>query len=168
MIITGVGDLIGRPKTLLASAVLIPISIGIIYYTSGSESLGWAISFSPYFFLALSLIIIRIRFQSTLDLLVIGWSSLLLTNIAIPINLMTPAYIEVFAIFSKIVIFLGMTYPRFSFMFEELQSYLIGGKPVSYIENHNHTVLLIDARALIKLITLCFPPMRTRLNTIRF
>jgi len=147
LIITGVGDLIGKPKLVLISAILIPLSTVMVYFTSGPESLGWAFSLSPYFFLAFGLLTIRIKFQASLDLLVIGWFSLLLTNIAIPLELMTPVYIEVYAIFSKIIIFLGMTSPRFSFMYDELASYLIGGIPETYIEETFQTFMLINSQS---------------------
>ena len=46
LIITGVGDLIGKTKWVLTSAILIPLSTMLVYFTSGPEALGWAFSHS--------------------------------------------------------------------------------------------------------------------------
>ncbi len=150
LIITGVGDLIGRAKLLLVSSLLMPVLVAIIYFTSGPQSLGWAISLAPYLFMGVSLFVIRTKYSTSLDLLVIGWISLLLTNIATPLELMTPVYIEVFAIFSKCIILIGMIYPRFSFLVDELTSFLMGGIPATYLDTSLQTFIMINGQGSSK------------------
>lgn len=150
LIITGVGELIGRARLLLISSLSMPILILIIYFTSGPESIGWAISLAPYLFMSVSLLIIRSRFSTSLDLLVIGWTSLLLTNIATPLELMTPVYVEMFAIFSKVIILIGMTYPRFSYLVDDLASFLISGIPATYLENSLQSFMMLNAQSSVK------------------
>ncbi|MCW4012355.1 MAG: hypothetical protein NWF07_05100 [Candidatus Bathyarchaeota archaeon] len=150
LIITGVGVLIDRANLLLISSLSMPILILIIYFTSSPESLGWVISLAPYLFMAVSLLIIRSKYSASLDLLVVGWASLLLTNIATPLELMTPVYVEVYAIFSKMIILIGMTSPQFSYLVDDLRNFLISGIPTTYLEDNLQTFTMLNAEGSVK------------------
>lgn len=134
-ILAGIGELVNRTKEMVLSTLILPIAILILHFTSGSEALGWGLSILPYLMLSASLLLIRINYPSTLDLLTLGWINLLLVNIAYAMNMMDSTYVDVMAIFGKIVIYRGMTDPSFSLLADDLKRYLISGYPEVYSDS---------------------------------
>lgn len=132
LIITGIGDLIDKARVTLLSSMILPLLIAILYFTTRPWGIGWMISLSPYLFVSASLFIIRKKYSASLDLLIVGWLTLLLANMGYALNLMDMVFIEIFALFGKAVIFVGMTYPRFSFLADDLKRFLMSGLPEVY------------------------------------
>jgi hypothetical protein len=144
LIITGNGSLMGMAKVWLASSVsifLIPVTV---YLLSGPESVGWVASLTPYFLTSLSMFFIRRRYHVSLDLFIMGWLTLLLVNLAMPLSLIRSEYIEVLAIFAKTIIFVGMVSPRFSFLEDDVRRFLISGLPKEYPSEENGRFFLIN------------------------
>ena len=127
IIITGIGDLINKAKRAFTATLILPLLISILYFTTKPVEIGWAISLSPYLFVSAFLLHIRAKYSAPVDLLVVGWLVLTLANIAVPINLMNRTYVEIWAIFSKAIIFFGMAYPRFTFLADDIPETATGG-----------------------------------------
>ena len=134
-ILAGIGELINRTKEMVISTLILPMAMIVLTLTSGPEALGWGIMILPYLLISVSLLMIRINYPSSLDLLILGWINLLLVNVAYALNLMDSTYVDIMAIFGKIVIYRGMTDPRFSLLVDDLKRYLISGYPTVYSES---------------------------------
>lgn len=146
-IITGIGDLVGKARDFLLSVMVLPLSIFFLYIVSGPENIGRAISLSPYIFISVSLLYIKKRYSVPIELLVLGWMILLLGNIAYPMNMMDAAYVEILAIFGKLVIYTGMTYPRFYFLVDDLKWFLISGLPKIYPDETLGSFTLLNSNS---------------------
>lgn len=131
-ILAGIGELINKTKAMVLSTLILPVAMVILHFALGPESLGWGVSIFPYLMISVSLLLIRLSYSSTLDMLIIGWINLLLVNVAYALNLMDSTFVDIMAIFGKIVIYRGMTNPQFSFLVDDLKRYLISGYPAVY------------------------------------
>ncbi|MCX6648396.1 MAG: hypothetical protein NTV61_03290 [Candidatus Bathyarchaeota archaeon] len=143
LILVGIGRLINRVKTMLILSASIPIAIIIVSITSVPDTFGWLISIIPYLLVGIGLLIIKNRHPVDLDLLIVGWMILLFVNLALAFNWMNAGYVEVMAIFAKIVIFYGMTTPHFSFLVDDLKRFLIIGMPTNYSNGHKYDSCLL-------------------------
>ena len=142
-IIIGIGELLGRPKTAFAYSLLlliIPIMINILPSGTG---LMWTISLSPYALISLSLIFIKRKYGESLDLFIVGWVLLFIINIAMPLDMMNPIYIDLVAILAKLIIFHGMMSPRFSILADNMKQFLLTGLPEVYPSDINEHIILI-------------------------
>ena len=146
LIITGIGDLVNKARTMLLSALIIPIVIAaVVYFTTQPYVLGRAVSISPFLFISISLFFIRRRYSASLDLFVVGWAILLLVNVGLALGLISAVFVEVFAMFGKIVILVGMTYPKFSFLVDDFRRFLMSGVPEAYPENSRDRLILVNS-----------------------
>ena len=132
LILAGIGRLINGVKKMLMLSASIPVAMIIISITSGSEVYGWLISIIPYLLVGIGLLIIKNIHPVDLDLLIVGWMILLFVNLALAFNWMIASYVEIMAIFAKLVIYYGMTTPHFSFLVDDLKRFLIMGMPTNY------------------------------------
>ena len=144
LIITGIGDLVNKARTMLLAAMIIPLVIVVLYFTTQPYVLGRAVSLSPFLFISISLFFIRRRYSVPLDLFVVGWAILLLVNVGLALGLISAVFVEVFAMFGKVVIFLGMTYPKFSFLVDDFRRFLISGVPEAYSENSRDRLIFVN------------------------
>jgi len=144
-IITGIGDLINKTKIMLLTALLLPLIEAVVYFVFGPDvARGWTISIIPYLIINVNLLIIRRKYSNMLDLLIVGWLTLLLVNIAYALNLMSEMYVEVMAIFGKLTIYVGMTNPKFSFIVDDLKRFLLSGIPETYPEDSHENFTIIN------------------------
>jgi hypothetical protein len=144
LIITGNGHLIGQTKTWLASSTAIIIIPIAVYLLSGPASLGWAATLSPYILTSISLIFIKRRSPVSLDVFISGWLALFIVNLTVPLNLLSPMYVETLAIIAKIVIFIGMISPKFSLLEDDVKRFLISGLPQEYLGEERGRVTLVN------------------------
>jgi hypothetical protein len=142
-IIVGIGDLVERPRVALLSLLLLPLVPFTTYILSGPVLVGWSISLSPYILICIGLIFIKRKFPASLDLFIIGWIFLFLINLAHPLNMIAPIYIDILAIIGKIIIYKGMTNPRFSFLADDMKRYLISGVAEKYPQRISEHILLV-------------------------
>lgn len=145
LIITGIGDLIHRAKTMLLASLSIPILIVVLYYTTQPHLLGLLIASLPWIFTCISLLIIRVRYSSSLDLFVVGWAILTFTNIGALFEVVDLAYVEMMAIFGKVVILFGVLYPKFTFLADDLRRFLIAGVPQQYSDHPEDKFVLCSS-----------------------
>ncbi|MBN1683450.1 hypothetical protein JW865_07860 [Candidatus Bathyarchaeota archaeon] len=144
-IIVGIGDLTNRIKLMLCTSMSIPLFLSYLFFTSKPYEIGRAISLIPFIFISISLLLIRKNYTSSLDLLTIGWIILTIDNIGLALELISEIFVEVFAVLGKIIIFLGMTYPRFSLLVDDFKRFLISGLPNNYTENNLKHVILVNS-----------------------
>jgi len=147
LIITGIGDLIRRARTMLLASLCIPVIIVVLYYTTQQYLLGLLIASLPWIFTCVSLLIIRARYSSSLDLFVVGWAILTFTNVGTLFGVMDLTYVEIMAIFGKVVILFGVLYPRFTFLFDDLRRFLIAGVPQRYSNQLKDTFVLFNSES---------------------
>jgi len=146
-IITGIGDLIYRARTMLLASLSIPLIIVVLYYTTQPYLLGLLVASIPWIFTCISLLIIRVRYSSSLDLFVVGWAILSFSNIGSLFGVMEMFYVEVMAIFGKVVILFGVLYPRFTFLADDLRRFLIAGVPQQYSDQRGETFVLFNSKS---------------------
>jgi hypothetical protein len=147
LIITGIGDLIRRARTMLLASLIIPLIIVVLYYTTQSYLLGLLIASLPWIFTCVSLLIIRVKYSSSLDLFVVGWAILTFSNIGTLFGVVELTYVEIMAIFGKIVILFGVLYPRFTFLADDLRRFLIAGVPQQYSDQLGDTFVLFNSKS---------------------
>ena len=143
-IIVGIGDLVERTRVALLSLLLLPLPPFVTYILSGPVLIGWSISLSPYILICIGLVFIKRKFPASLDLFIIGWIFLFLINLAQPLNMIAPAYIDILAIIGKIIMYKGMTNPRFSFLADDMKRYLLSGTAEKYPQSISEHVLLVN------------------------
>lgn len=146
--IGGIADLVNR-ISLLYVVFILPIALLVLLVSPYPEvmlveQIGWVIGILPFLIIFISFLLIQVNFASSIDLLLVGWGLLLLTNIALALNAMEAYFVDVMAIFAKIVIFVGMIKPSFSLLVDDLKEYLIAGNPTAYVSEANGGVSLIS------------------------
>ena len=142
-IIVGIGDLIGHAKGAFAYSILLLIIPALIYLLPNDSGFLWTIGISPYALISLSLIFIKRTYGEALDLFIVGWVLLLIINIAMPLEMMNPVYIDIVAILAKLIIFQGMMSPRFSLLADNMKQFLLAGLPEVYPSDINEHIILI-------------------------
>jgi hypothetical protein len=147
MILTGIGNLIGRTRLMFLSSLSIPILMLVFYLTTKPYELAQMVALFPFFFVCASLLFIRFRFKVELDMFVIGWVMIFLINVGYMFGYTDSIFTDIFTMIGKIVIFYGMTGPRFTFLASDFESFLISGSYSSYSENHGGYLTFIESRS---------------------
>ena len=142
-IILGIGELLGRPKTAFAYSLLLLVIPVLINLLPEGTGLMWTISLSPYALISLSLIFIKRKYGESLDLFIVGWVLLFITNAAMPLETMNPVYIDLVAILAKLIIFQGMMSPRFSLLADNMKRFLLTGLPEIYPSDINDHIIMV-------------------------
>ena len=120
-IITGVGDLIEKARLAFASSLILFLMPILVYYLPDLLIPAWMVTLSPYLIICVYLIFIRQRYRASVDLFLVGWVLLLLINISNPLGLIKPPYLDLLAIYGKIIIFFGMISTRFTYLADEIK-----------------------------------------------
>ena len=133
MMVAGIGELVDRTRTFLVSSISI-LLFPLIQFTLGREwvPLALIVSLAPYLFMALGLMVIDWKFGIEVKLQIVGWLNLFFINLGFITELGDPGFTDLTSIMAKIVIYLGMTQPKFSFLADDLRTFLIGGAPKEY------------------------------------
>jgi hypothetical protein len=146
--IGGIADLLNRVN-LFYVVLILPAALLVLLVTPDPElllveRLGWVIGILPYLIIFLSFLLIQLNYASTIDLMLVGWGILLLVNIAWAFNAMEAYFVDIMAIFAKIVIFVGMIKPSFSLLVDDLKEFLISGNPTAYVTEVKGGVTLMS------------------------
>jgi hypothetical protein len=147
LIMTGIGDLINKARTMFLAALSIPLIIVALYFTTQTYLLGLLIASLPWIFVCVSLLIIRFRYSSSLDLFVVGWAILSFSNVGALFGVMELTYVEITAIFGKVVILFGVLYPRFTFLADDFRRFLIAGVPQQYSNQPREKFVLFNSKS---------------------
>ena len=133
MMVAGIGELVDRTRTFLASSLTI-LLFPFIQFMLGREwvPLVMILGLAPYLFMVLSLIVIDWKFGVKVRLLIAGWLNLFFINLGFITEIVDPGFTDLTSIVAKIVIYLGMTQPKFSFLADDLRTFLMGGVPQEY------------------------------------
>ncbi|MFH0896539.1 MAG: hypothetical protein V1850_00615, partial [Candidatus Bathyarchaeota archaeon] len=147
-IIGGIADLVNKIG-LIYVVLLLPISLLVLLLTPDPYSVfieraGWVIGVLPYLIICVLFLIIRVNYSTSIDYMLIGWSILLLVNVAFAFNAMEIYYVEIMAIFAKAVILIGMTKPSFSLLVDDLKQFLISGSPTEYTSTGSGNISLVQ------------------------
>jgi hypothetical protein len=145
MMVVGIGELVNRTRTFLASSLTI-LLIPLIQFMLGREwvPLVMTLALAPYLFMVLSLIVIDWKFGIDVKLQIAGWLNLFFVNLGFITGLVDPGFTDLTSIMAKIVIYLGMTQPRFSFFADDLRTFLIGGVPEEYVNHVEGKLTMIN------------------------
>jgi len=135
VMVAGIGELVNRTRTFLASSLSI-LLVPLIQFILGREwiPLVTLLGLAPYLFMVLSLVVIDVRFGVDVKLLIAGWVNLFFINLGFIAGVVDPGFTDLASIAAKIIIYLGMTQPRFSFLAEDLRTFLMGGIPDEYAD----------------------------------
>lgn len=144
LIVTGIGELVKRTRALLTATLILPVILLVQYVIGGDwQYLIWFIVLSPYMFIVLSLIVIMRVYSYDLKLLIVGWTNILILNMAFAFEMMNPGFVDLMSAVSKVVIFWGMTQPSFAFIVDDLNSFIMGGIATEYSEVINGQYSLV-------------------------
>jgi len=98
----------------------------------GWVSLAFLVVLTPYLFRGLSLMVLNWKYGVDAQLQIAGWFNLFFVNLGFITKLVDPGFTDLMSTVAKVVIFMGMTQPRFSFLEDDLKQFLMGGIPVEY------------------------------------
>lgn len=132
-IVAGVGELVNQTRTLLVSTLSL-LLLPLIQIILGREwvSLAFLVVLTPYLFMGLSLMVLNWKYGVDVQLQIAGWFNLFFVNLGFITKLVDPGFTDLTSTVAKVVIFMGMTQPRFSFLEDDLKQFLMGGIPVEY------------------------------------
>ncbi|MFP3951088.1 MAG: hypothetical protein ACLFVP_02955 [Candidatus Bathyarchaeia archaeon] len=145
--IIGVGELIMKPVHMLLATMILPL-FPVLQIVTGHIfiSLSMLSILLPYAFMVFSLLVINWKTSLDLNLLTIGWSILLFINVGFFSKTMDHSLVEVMSGFGKIVIYLGMTKPNFSYIVDDFRSFLLSGVPTEYLDTYTGGFGLVNLR----------------------
>lgn len=143
--VLGVGELIEKKRIMLASSILLLLS-PIVQVFAGQELVPFTMAFAliPYLFMASSLLIISLRSDVELKLLTSGWWILFLANFGFLTGQIESGFVDLISIVGKIIIYSGMIHPNFSFIVENLHSFMLGGIATEYMEDTQGKFTLVN------------------------
>ena len=144
LILTGIGDLVNRTREMLLSSLLVPLVIIILYFTTQPYLLGYIVTLLPYFFIAMSLLVVWWLTKVNLEYFIIGWNILLLANLGNVFYYLDPIYVEILVIFGKIILLYGIQYRTFSFLVDDFTRFLISGRAVEYNDVKRGQIQFVD------------------------
>jgi len=134
-IVTGIGELIRRTRLVLSATLILPSLLLIQYVLGGDwQYFIWFIVLSPYVFIVVSLILIMRLYHYDLKMLIVGWSSVMILNMAFAFEMMNPGFVDLLSTVAKIMIYWGMTKPNFAFIVDDLNRFMLGGIATEYHE----------------------------------
>ncbi len=134
MMVAGIGELVDKTGTFLASSLSI-ILLPFLQFTLGREwvPMVMTVALAPYLFMVLSLMVIDWKFGIDVKLQIAGWLNLFFINLGFIAKLVDPGFTDLTSTMAKIIIYLGMTHPKFSYLAEDLRTFLMGGIPEEYV-----------------------------------
>jgi len=156
LILVGIGDLVDRTRQVLLSFIAVPVILLGLYLTTQPYLLGRIISVAPYLYIALALVIVKLLYDVAIEMLIIGWFTLLLANLGSALDLLTPTYLEVLAIDAKAVLLYGILTARFSYLVDDMKKFLISGYPTQYNEERRGRLILVNSLGTTKLDEISF------------
>ncbi len=144
LIIAGIGDLVDRLRTILLTALILPVTLGALMILGRDWfDFGLFVALAPYIFITASLIVIKLKWNPEINMLIAGWANIMFLNAAYLYQLMNEGYVDFMMAFIKVFIYLGMTSPSFSFLVDNFTQFLMGGVPEEYIEKSRGVFTLI-------------------------
>ena len=146
MVLVGIGDLIRRRRLMLFVSISIPVIMTVFYATTKPYELAKILAIIPYAVVSLSLLWIKRRYRVQLDLFIVGWWMLLISNIGYSMGYMGDVMTDVFAIFSKTLIFYGMTTPQFTLLADNFERFMLSGDYSSYMEGFDWHLMLVGSK----------------------
>lgn len=135
LIVTGIGELINKTRVILTATLILPTILLIQYVLGGDwQYFIWFIVLSPYLFIVLSLVFIMRIYRYDLKMLIAGWTSILILNMAFAFEMMNPGFVDLLSTVAKVMIYWGMTQPDFAFIVDDLDRFMLGGIATEYHE----------------------------------
>lgn len=143
--VIGVGELIEKTRLMVISSVLL-LLLPIIQGFVGTEFVPISMAFAliPYLFMTSSLLIIGWKTEVDLKLLTSGWLIMFLANLGFLTNQIEPGFVDTISMAGKIIIYWGMTHPSFSFIVDNLHSFMLGGIATEYNEEIQGKFTLVN------------------------
>ena len=150
LILTGIGDLVNRTRSMLLSSLTVPLIIVILYFTTQPITLGQIITLLPYLFISLSLIVVWWLTKVRIEYFIIGWNIIFLANLGSVVNFLHPVYTEILAIFGKILLLNGTMNKTFTLLVDDLARFLISGSVTDYVDFTDGQINFIDLSKVTK------------------
>ena len=167
-IIAGIGDLVGQARRFLFGILILPAILGILVLANMEwVDFGLVVALAPYVFITASLMYLKIKYNSDIILLLTGWTNILMLNFAYIYGYMNEGYVDFMSLITKVIIYIGMTNPSFSFLYEDLTRFLLGGVPEEYSDEKHGEFNLVDLKTLNKNQDIQWLKSRIKLNDSR-
>jgi len=167
-IIAGIGDLVGQARRFLLAILILPGILGILIVADMEwVDFGLAVALAPYLFITASLMYLKVNYNSDITLLLTGWTNILMLNFAYIYGYMNEGYVDFMSLITKLIIYIGMTNPSFSFLYEDLTRFLLGGVPEEYNDEKHGEFNLVDLKTLNKNQDIQWLKSRIKLNDSR-
>ena len=144
LIITGIGELINRTRTVLIATLTVQAALILAAVTIKSSTIAWVILLTPHVLVVIALCYAYLRFNVDILLILLGWVPILLANLALASGALNVAYIDLFSGVSKIVVCRGMAKPTFSQLVENLRTFMLGGLAAEYGNGQPGGLYLVD------------------------
>lgn len=110
----GLGELTNRVKFYCYLSLGVPI-ITVILYLAGKPITAFSMFFMlPYVLLTVVLIIISLKYKTSMNLLILGWILIIVANVGVATGVLDIFSSPVLALIGKVFIFYWMTRPYFS------------------------------------------------------
>lgn len=145
LIMMGIGELVNRRTQLFLASMTIPVFIILLYLTIQSEAVARIVSILPFVVICASLLVIKVKYNVDLDLFIVGWCLLLLSNLLYVGLLINDLPTDVFAVFSKILLFFGMITPQFTLLAEDFERFLLSGGIYEYTDNIEWNIAFVES-----------------------
>ena len=144
LMMTGIGELVNRGRVTLAVSLVVQFILMFFVIKLDSEKLGWVIVLSPHVIIILSLGFMYLRYKVKIGAIILGWSALFVANYALSASLLSIMYVDIISALAKVVVFIGMSHPTFSFLVDDLRAFMLGGMPSEFPEDHAGGFYLIN------------------------
>ena len=123
-LLMGVGELTNRVRFYGLLSLGVPV-ITAILYLAGKPVTAFSFFFMlPYIILTVVLIVISIKYKTSLNLLILGWLFIVVANVGVATGVLNIFSSPIIALIGKIFIFYWMTRPYFSTFAEAFDDFI--------------------------------------------
>lgn len=144
LIMTGIGELVNVARQTLLVTVAVQVLMILLGLLTDTSAVAWAALLVPHVLVILSLGVIFLRYDVDISLILVGWVPIFAVNLALALNLMDIAYVDLISAASKLVVYRGMSRPTFSGLADHLHEFMRGGIVTEYKRDHDGGFYLVD------------------------
>ncbi|MBE0633529.1 hypothetical protein IH574_03070 [Candidatus Bathyarchaeota archaeon] len=125
-IVTGMGDLVKMARVSFLCTLGAPVISGILYLTGAPVNTINQFFMLPYIVITGLLLALKLKYNADLNAPILGFFIVLLANLGYATGEMSITVTPIFSIIGKSLIFYWMTLPRFSYIAEDFESFMVG------------------------------------------
>lgn len=141
----GLGDIIDKTREMTIMVMLSPL------FTLGGYLLGfgWAGSLATlilimFLLIGVTLVYIHYKSENNLSILILGWVMILMLNISFVTGVIEPGLVDLLQSIQKVILYIGITQPRFTFIAEQFENYMISGLSSEFVDLSSGSISFVD------------------------